>query len=75
MTGGGPVLVVHQDQCAASGACRRSAPDVFGSDDRGWVVLLDDRPGPDRLPAVLEAQQACPLAAIEVFDAQGEPLG
>ncbi|WP_220187546.1 ferredoxin [Pseudonocardia pini] len=69
-----PTVLVHSDQCAGSGACRRIAPDLFGADDKGWVVLLDARPGADRLDDVLEAQDACPLAAIEVHDGQGEPI-
>lgn len=74
MSAPGPVPVVHPEFCAGSGVCQRAAPTVFGLDDQGWVELLDDRPGPERTAELLEARDACPLAAIEVLDAQGDPL-
>jgi ferredoxin len=51
------------------------APEVFGADGRGWVVLLDPHPAAERLDQVLDAQDACPLAVIEVVDENGDPLG
>ncbi|GAA1390793.1 hypothetical protein GCM10009613_32110 [Pseudonocardia kongjuensis] len=69
------IPVVHPEFCAGSGACARAAPTVFGLDDRGWVELLDSHPGPERAAALLEARDACPLAAIEVLDEHGDPVG
>ncbi|MFC5064624.1 ferredoxin [Actinomycetospora atypica] len=74
MSTAGPVVVVHQEYCAGTGACRGAAPDIFGATDGGWVTVLDEHPAPDRLPAAIAAQEACPLAAIEVLDADGEAL-
>jgi len=69
----GPHVVVHAEFCAGSGACRRAAPTVFGSDGNGWVTLLDEHPT-GKLDEVLDAQQSCPLGVIEVVDDGGEPL-
>jgi len=69
----GAHIVVHSDFCAGSGACRRAAPTVFGSDQNGFVTLLDEHPT-GKLDEVLDAQESCPLGVIEVVDDDGEPL-
>lgn len=74
MNASAPFPLVHREFCAGSGVCRRVAPTVFGIDDQGWVQLLDERPGPEHTAELLEAREACPLAAIEVLDAHGDPL-
>ena len=61
-------VVVHPDRCMATGVCRDAAPDVFGADSDGWVRLLLPHPPLDRLEAVLEAADYCPLAAIDVTE-------
>lgn len=67
-------VTVYAERCAASGTCQKIAPQVFSADANGWVVLLDANPAPEDLDAVLEAQDACPLSVIEVYDGNGEPL-
>lgn len=64
-------VTVHPERCMASGHCRAAAPDVFGTDDVGWVRLLEPRPAADRLDDVLGAAESCPLAAIEVNVREG----
>lgn len=61
-------VVVHAEHCMASGVCRRSAPEVFGSTADGWVTLLMEEP-PDELQAgVTRAAEACPVGAIEITE-------
>jgi hypothetical protein len=47
--------------------------DVFGSDEEGWVRLLDAHPA-GRTSEVVAAREACPQAAIEALDSSGQPL-
>jgi ferredoxin len=68
-------VTVRAEQCAGNGGCRASAPTVFGRDESGWVVLLDPSPSVEQVDEVLEAQAACPLALIDVYDEEGTALG
>ncbi|GAA3568093.1 hypothetical protein GCM10022222_59980 [Amycolatopsis ultiminotia] len=61
-------ITVHPQWCMANGACRAAAPDVFGTDEAGWVRLVEPRPPAGRLDAVRAAADSCPVAAIEVDD-------
>ncbi|PDP87813.1 ferredoxin [Glycomyces fuscus] len=60
-------VTVDQDRCCGAGQCVLLAPEVFDQrEDDGVVDLLDASP-PERLrPAVREAGQVCPTAAIRV---------
>lgn len=55
----------------AAGQCHAAAPDVFAAGDDGWVRLLQPRPAADRLSAVRNAADLCPLAAIEITVTEG----
>ncbi|MFE7974959.1 ferredoxin [Streptomyces shenzhenensis] len=60
---------VDQDRCCGAGQCVLTAPEVFDQrDDDGVVVLLDERPAPDRHASVREAAAVCPAAAITVAE-------
>lgn len=64
---------VRAETCMASGYCMKKAPEVFGADRDGWVVLIDPEPE-GQTTHVLEAAAMCPVAAIDVFDADGHQL-
>jgi ferredoxin len=64
---------VRSETCMASGYCIRSAPAVFGADENGWVLLLDADPR-GHTAEVQQAAAMCPVAAIDVFDADGRQL-
>ena len=57
---------VDYDKCIASGACALVAPEVFGIDDDGIIVVLDDEPAEELRPKVEEAAAACPACVITV---------
>jgi ferredoxin len=59
---------VDADQCIGSGACVRACPDVFGQDDSGVVVLLEDSPAVELYAGVREAERACPASVIETSE-------
>jgi ferredoxin len=63
------VLVkVDRDRCVASGSCVLECPQVFGQDDEGLVVVLDERPDEALRDAVLAGADSCPAACIDVED-------
>jgi len=55
---------IERDKCIGSGACVIACPEVFGQDDDGLVVLLDDSPSPEFQDGVVEASRACPASVI-----------
>ncbi|MFH5824562.1 ferredoxin [Georgenia sp. AZ-5] len=58
-------LTVDTDKCIAAGACVMEAMEVFDQrDEDGVVVLLQENPSDDLLPAVRRAVAACPAKAI-----------
>ncbi|WP_264000923.1 ferredoxin [Mycobacterium florentinum] len=64
---------MRSETCMASGYCIRHAPKVFSADESGWVTLLDAEPRGQTVQ-VLKAAGMCPVAAIDVFDADGNQL-
>ena len=50
----------------ASGACRLTAPALFGQDEDGTVKLLQDVPPPDLEAAARAAAAGCPAAVITI---------
>jgi ferredoxin len=57
-------VVVDRTVCIGAGQCMRLAPDVFGQDEDGLVVLLNSEPPPDAHARVSDAILACPSLAI-----------
>ncbi len=61
-------LKIEPARCIASGACRLTAPALFGQDEDGIVTLLEPNP-PEALQAAARiAVAACPAAVIIVED-------
>lgn len=59
---------VDTEVCIGSGNCVRIADDVFDQNDEAVVVLLVERPSPEREAAVRMAEATCPTGAIAIFD-------
>jgi ferredoxin len=57
-------ITVEKDKCIASGQCVLIAPENFDQDDDGIVVVLEEHPLPNQVPAVLEAVRVCPVRLI-----------
>jgi len=60
-------IVIDRSLCSGFGACAELAPDTFEVDEGGLVEL---RVGSTADPAVLEAANACPMAAISVIEVE-----
>lgn len=60
-------VVVDYARCIVSGSCARAAPEVFEIRD-DQLCLLDEQPGEELRPAVEEAADFCPTAAIVIDD-------
>lgn len=59
-------IVVDRERCIASGNCALASPTVFGQDDVGRVVLLEEEPPEELGSGVREAEMACPAGVIEI---------
>lgn len=57
---------VKADLCVGHGRCYVLAPEVFGEDERGHCVVLDERIPPDRVESARKGETNCPEGAIEV---------
>ena len=58
-------IVIDRSLCSGFGSCAELAPEVFEVDGSGLVSL---RIGSSTDPAVLDAANACPMAAITVVE-------
>jgi ferredoxin len=52
------------DRCSGHGRCYSLQPDLFGVDDQGFPVILDQEVSPSMERAAVEASEACPERAI-----------
>lgn len=60
-------IVTDKSRCIGAGQCVLNAPDVFGQDDEGTViVVVDTDPSPDQEPKIRAAEHACPARVIIV---------
>jgi ferredoxin len=60
-------IVIDRSLCSGFGACAELAPEIFEVDGGGIVSL---RVGSSDDPAVLDAADSCPMAAISVVEVQ-----
>jgi ferredoxin len=58
-------IVIDRSLCSGFGSCAELAPEVFEVDGGGLASL---RIGTSNDPAVLDAANACPMAAITVVE-------
>ncbi|SCL26014.1 ferredoxin [Micromonospora inyonensis] len=58
-------VTADRTRCVGAGQCVLTDPAVFGQDDDGMVVVLDDRPPDDAtVVRVREAVHICPGRAL-----------
>ena len=62
-------VTIQKELCRGHAQCEDVAPDVFGLDEAGIVVLLNDSPDESQRRRVLEAERLCPERVIKVTDA------
>jgi len=63
-------IAVEIDKCIGAGQCARVAPRTFAQgDDDGLVILLQEAPGIEEAPLVVEASRLCPTQAIVIVEA------
>ena len=65
-------VVIHRDLCVAFAQCIDAAADAFTLDDED-VVEFASPPNADR-ETLIEACRACPVEALQVFDADNNQL-
>ena len=61
-------VTVDVMKCIASGACRLTAPTIFGQDEDGMVQVLDASPPPELHGLARKAAEGCPAAVITIED-------
>jgi ferredoxin len=61
---------ILRHECCGHAECVEIAPDVFALDTRNKAQVLD--PNADTPEKLIEAANACPCAAIEILDDEGE---
>lgn len=66
--GGKLAITADPKICIGAGLCVAEAPDIFGQDDEGTVVLLSDRPDSDHEKAVRSAADLCPSGALQLIE-------
>lgn len=59
---------IEGDFCICSGSCVLEAPEVFGQDDNGHVVVLIESPSPELHASVRNAEANCPASVIQLLD-------
>ena len=57
-------VFVDQERCEGHGQCVAAAPELFGFDDDGVTVVLQDPVAPDCADAASAAVRRCPVAAL-----------
>lgn len=68
MKGSAMRVVVDRVKCTGLGMCEAEAPDLFEVQQDGSLVLLCERPSPDRLAAARAAVEACPTEALSLAE-------
>ena len=66
---------LERDFCASFGCCVEVAPEVFALDEDRIVTLVDEE-APSRAEDALlvSAAERCPVAAIHLFNAEGNQV-
>jgi ferredoxin len=65
-------IEVDRDLCIGAESCVVVAPEVFAMDDENIAIIIDEK-GTDA-ETILRAAQACPVAAILLYDEDGKQV-
>jgi len=62
------MVVIRADLmvCEGHANCSSLAPDYFGSDDDGHVVIMRDTPAEEDLDLIQDAVDSCPMTALRL---------
>ena len=66
------IIKIDRDLCIGAATCTVIAPNTFGLDDEGKVVVLN--PNGDSLEKILSAAESCPVIAILLQDKTGKSV-
>ena len=61
-------LTVDKSQCMKSGQCQYLQPELLGTDDEGFPVVLVERLEESQLEGAKEVEDICPAQAIAIVD-------
>lgn len=59
-------IQLDETRCVAAGQCVQAAPGVFGQDEDGIVMLVDEQSAESKLGAVRQAVRLCPTRVISL---------
>lgn len=65
-------IEIDRELCIGAESCVIVAPEVYEMDDENIAVLKDPHGADDQ--TILESAQACPVAAILLFDEDGNQI-
>jgi len=65
-------IEIDRDLCIGAESCVIVAPDVFEMDDTQIAILKDPKGADD--DTILQSAQACPVAAIILYDEEGNQM-
>lgn len=61
-------IVVDSDMCEHNAVCVGEAPDVFGVDEEGQMVVLVAHPSPAHAADARKAVARCPRGALSLVE-------
>jgi ferredoxin len=61
-------IAADPDTCIAAGLCAAEAPEIFGQQDDGTVLVLTDLPAAQQEAAARSAAELCPSGAIKIIE-------
>jgi ferredoxin len=56
------------DRCIGAGQCAFNAPDLFDSDEDGFVRVLVSEPDDDQVQRARQAVRLCPVRALSLTE-------
>lgn len=61
-------LTVDHHVCMRSGQCSYLHPELFGQDERGFPIVLVERPKGEQVHGAEDAAELCPSGAIQLVE-------
>lgn len=62
-------ICVDRELCMNSGMCTQTAPDIFGMDEEGALIILKEEVPEEHILAVEDAAACCPVSALQLTGA------
>ena len=61
-------LTVDKSQCMKSGQCQYLQPELLGTDDEGFPIVLGEHLEESQLEGAQEVEDICPAQAIAIVE-------